>query len=253
MVSMTRVIDWKGKIGYGDIISPICYAHNQAKILEEDVVLNFFFEHSRGTKFKKSDVETINERVDYIHRNTYSSNYNITVNQIYDTKIDYNHSNYSDKPLSYHNLNFSNNTWTGGGDHIAIVSSINNKKQFSQYAKGKMWKDPFAEKWKSFIEELSKKHNIELVHYETPVDRANDIISTAKIVIGYHGSAMWLARWLAAPMIIYSDKDITKQVFPWCIHNPSSIDLKKHQDMSLYLLDFHKRELKNYVKNLHRL
>ena len=35
-------IDWKGKIGYGDIVSPICYAHNVAQKNTCDVDLNFY-------------------------------------------------------------------------------------------------------------------------------------------------------------------------------------------------------------------
>ena len=253
MVNMTRVIDWKGKIGYGDIISPICYAYNEADIRKEEVVLNFYFDHSRGTKFKDSDAETINDRVDYINRNTVDSNHKVIVNQIYDTKLDCNHTNYSDKPLSYHNLRFSNETWKGNGNHIAVISSITNKKKFSEYAKGKMWKDPLSNKWEEYVKTLSDDHSVKLIDYETSISEASDIIASSKIVIGYHGSAMWLARWLSAPMIIYSDKSITKEVFPWCIHNPINVDLEKQKDMSLYLLKYHRRELKKYVESLHRI
>lgn len=250
---MTRVIDWKGKIGYGDIISPICYAHNQADILKEDVVLNFFFEHEKGTKFKKTDAETINARIDYISKNIMPSEYNVTVNQIYNKKLNYNHTNYSDKPLSYHNLRFAKNTWNGNKNHIAIVSSINNKKQFSEYATRKQWKDPLAGIWETYIKDLSSKYSIKLIHYETPIEDAAEIISSSKIVIGYHGSLMWLARWLSAPMIVYSKSDISKLVFPWCIHNPTDIDIDNQQEMSLYHLEYHKRELRKYVESLHRI
>ena len=44
-------IDWKGKIGYGDIVSPICYAHNVAQKNTCDVDLNFYFD--RYTSFQK--------------------------------------------------------------------------------------------------------------------------------------------------------------------------------------------------------
>jgi hypothetical protein len=248
---MVNMIDWKGKIGYGDIISPICYAHNQADRLKKSITLNFYFEHSIGTKFKQSDAETINQRVEYITKNISPSIYGVEVNQIYDTKIDYNHTNYTDYPLSYHNLRFSKNEWNGKSNHVAVVSSVKNKKQFSQYARGKVWKDPLAENWEKYIDNLSKKYSVELVDYETPIKDADEIISSSRIVIGYHGSAMWLARWLGAPMIVYSSRELSKKVFPWCVHNPTDIDIDKYSSQSINLLNNHKNELERYVKDLH--
>ena len=43
-------IDWKGKIGYGDIISPICYAHSMAQKNCCDVELIFHWPHKKGKK-----------------------------------------------------------------------------------------------------------------------------------------------------------------------------------------------------------
>lgn len=250
---MTRIIDWKGKIGYGDIISPICYAHNQADILRESVNLKFFFSHEKGTKFKEVDAETINDRIDYIARNTVPSQYGVDVSQIYKKSLSYNHTNYSDTPLSYHNLRFSKKPWDGSKQHIAVVSSLKNKKQFVEYAKGKKWKDPYSGKWNEYIELLSNTYDVKLIHYETPIEEAADIIRTSQIVIGYHGSAMWLARWLAAPMIIFSQKDISRLVFPWCVHNPTSDNILDAKEFSMYLLEFHKRELDIYVKSFYRV
>lgn len=248
---MSVTVNWRGKIGYGDIISPICYAHNQADRLHQQIDLNFYFEHTEGTKFKPTDSETINQRVEYISENTTPSVHIVNVNQIYNTKIDYNHTNYSDSPLSYHNLRFSKTPWTGTGNHIAIVSSVNNKKQFSQYAKGKQWKDPLAGQWDEYIRKLSKKYSIELVHYETPIHEAVEIINTSQLVIGYHGSAMWLARWLAAPMVVHSSRALSKSVFPWCVHNTGSIDIDTHAEKSLKLLEWHKEELRKYINDIH--
>ena len=248
---MSVTVNWRGKIGYGDIISPICYAHNQADRLQQQVDLNFFFEHSEGTKFKPTDYENINQRVDYIAKNTTPSIHGVNVNQTYNTKIDYNHTNYSDSPLSYHNLRFSKTPWTGDSNHIAVVSSLSNKKQFFQYARGKQWKDPLVGKWDQYIKEWSNKYSIKLVHYETPIHEAVEIINSSQLVIGYHGSAMWLARWLAAPMVVYSNRAMTKAVFPWCIQNPKSIDIDIHAEQSLKLLDWHKEELKEYISDIH--
>ena len=48
-------INWKGKIGYGDIISPLCYAHNIAQKNCDDVTLHMHWMHKRGEKFKPED------------------------------------------------------------------------------------------------------------------------------------------------------------------------------------------------------
>lgn len=245
------IIDWLGKIGYGDIISPICYAYNQADRLKENVILNFYFEHSKGTKFKSRDAETINDRIDYIVKNTIPSEYTVTVNQIYDTKIDYNHTNYDDYPLSYHNLRYSSNAWDGVKDHVAVVSSLKNKKKFSQYAPRKAWKDPLVNDWHKYVENLQRLHEVQMVDYETPVEEASKIISSAKLVIGYHGSAMWLARWLGAPMLIYSDREFTRQIFPWCVHNIQNVNVDEIRKTSLSAKSVVDKELKRYLNDLH--
>ena len=48
-------IEWKGKIGYGDIISPLCYAHNISQMNCQDVTLHVHWMHKRGEKYKEED------------------------------------------------------------------------------------------------------------------------------------------------------------------------------------------------------
>lgn len=247
---MSVTVNWKGKIGYGDIISPICYAHNEAEKRKESVNLDFYFEHEPGTKFKDEDPETINDRVNYIVSNTEG---NATVNQHYNTKLDYNHTNYDDSNLSLHNMRFAKETWTGEQDYIAVITSNTNKKQFSEYAPGKEWKDPLSGNWDKYLDKLSKHHNVVTIGYTTPIKNAASVIKTAKLVIGYHGSLMWLARWLAAPMVIISDnQSFSQKVFPWCIHsfNELYFDVSAIQYLSLKKLEETKRELNEY---LHRV
>ena len=52
------VINWKGKIGYGDIISPISYAYNIAEKNSTDVILRFHWKDSEPLKYKERDTET---------------------------------------------------------------------------------------------------------------------------------------------------------------------------------------------------
>lgn len=244
---MSVTIDWKGKIGYGDIVSPICYAYNQADKLDTSIVLNFHWNHSLGTKFKEQDAETINDRVSFIAEHTESSYNSVTINQYYNSKLDVDHTNYSHHPISYHNLRYSKTFRWNPKEHIAFIPSTNNKKQFADYAPGKAWKDPLSGEWDGYISDISKNNKVELVHYETPIQEACEILSSSKLVIGYHGSAMWLARWIGAPMVIYSSKDFTKEVFPWCIHNPKKIQPLFDIGKSLELQTDVNRQLERYL------
>jgi hypothetical protein len=56
-------IEWKGKIGYGDIISPLCYAHNVARKNCDDVTLHMHWKHKRGEKYKPEDLDTLDSRM----------------------------------------------------------------------------------------------------------------------------------------------------------------------------------------------
>ena len=58
------IINWKGKIGYGDIISPISYALNLAEKNSTDVILRFHWPYDSPKKYKPEDKETIQEWID---------------------------------------------------------------------------------------------------------------------------------------------------------------------------------------------
>ena len=58
----TIEINWKGKIGYGDIISPLCYSHVLAVKNGIEVQLNMYWETSKGHLFKEKDSESLDYR-----------------------------------------------------------------------------------------------------------------------------------------------------------------------------------------------
>lgn len=260
-------IDWKGKIGYGDIVSPICYAHNMAEKNSIDVDLNFYFEHTPGTKFKPQDAETINDRVDYISKTIEPArHYNVRVNQYYNKRMKADHTNY-DPASIYHNLRFSaENSWNGSGDYIALVTTMRNKKQFKDYAPGKQWKDPLGDTpggnaWKTCVQILQKQGwPVKFVEYHHPTTRAARILQRAKFVIGYHGASTWLARFVGAPLIIFSKGKLTRTAFPYAKvfgywSDMEITNLDKYVAESLESLDYHKEQLNDYLTlpNLHRL
>lgn len=215
-------IQWKGKIGYGDIISPIGYAHNEAQRRQEDVTLNFYFEHSPGIKFKESDPETINDRIDFIAQHTrVDHGQKVTVNQIYNTRMKENHTNYSDQPLGLHNLTFSDKyAWNSRNlesNQTILITPESNKKQFSEYAPQKQWKDIGG--WDEIREKIENDPHVAYpidIGYHTPIEKASKALQKCRQVISYHGNAAWLARWVGAPMWVRSNKpEFSQQIFPW--------------------------------------
>lgn len=211
--------DWKGKIGYGDIISPICYAHALAQRNCEDVHFTMHWMHKRGERFKPDDAETLDARMKVLFRNVQPIDYHrVTYTQHFATNMDYNHSNYDDFE-DMHNLWWSKvKNVDNGRKSIVLNTTATHREQFEDYAPEKNWKDPVGvEGWRT-VESIIKDEwgfGVEFVDYTTPIDDAIDIYKKAFLAVGYHGSAMWIARYLGCPMLIYSTKSITKRAFPW--------------------------------------
>ncbi len=72
-------IQWKGKVGYGDIVSPICYAHNISYKLQVDVNLTFRWDDGPDHKIHPKDPETLWERACFIDRMCYQGSTNVNV------------------------------------------------------------------------------------------------------------------------------------------------------------------------------
>jgi|TARA_B110000908_G_scaffold107842_1_gene126673 hypothetical protein len=283
------VIDWKGKIGYGDVISPICYAMNMAEKNQCDVVLNFHWASKSPQKYKPEDEETIQDFADYIANNTKPVEmFEFTMNHVYDSKLGFNHDNYDtagpddrNQFMGLHNMRFSTfglsdgNTLVNGGEKVAtIVSTIKHKQTLKEY--GKEWKDPLgfspsgAKKivnaWPKAINMIRKRDwKVMTVHYEDPISVCVKRMLGSNVVIGYHGAHMWLARWLGMPMIVFSKggkqrANITPRAFPWAIHyeywSDFNIDsISEHILMSIAKRDAEIEKLRYYKTNpnLYRL
>ena len=229
------IIDWKGKIGYGDIVSPICYAFNIAEKNQVDVVLNFHWESEGPEKFKPEDKETIQEWVDFIVNHTDPVKYfDVEVNHVYDSKIAFNHDNYDPDDISLHNMRFSlfglNDCDNSHPAHkwLSMVTTIKHKEHFTSYDPSKAWKDPLGESpngyaWPKIGTMFNKRGwNTKHVHYENTTEQACKAMMNTRCVIGYHGAHMWLAKWLGLPMIIFSKggkrrNNITQKAFPWAV------------------------------------
>lgn len=216
------VLNWKGKIGYGDIASPICYAHNIACRFDIPVDLRFHWPHKQGVKINPLDAETLDERANYIFQrmvpqdvtltHIFSSRLSSDMLFEYGVKRDSMVYEYKDQ---YHNFWYSTETCvTSNFDTLVIGGSHNNSESLKTFEKlpsekigRKGWKDPIGqENWKHVIEKLSTKYKIVEVDYRTPIAELYRVLSRARGFIGYHGSTAWIARLFQIPMIVFSSK-----------------------------------------------
>jgi hypothetical protein len=210
-----RLILWRGKIGYGDIVSPICYAYNESVRRDEDVELVFLYNNLR--KYKSEDSETQLERIRFIDKNTNTSDITRSVDILAEVNTlmpdNFQHTNYTDNPVDLHNLRFSSKYfWNGSGDHICFITPEKNREPVVP------WKNPENGYWYKNPEKWG--YPVETIHYETPIKEICETLQTAKFVFTYHGSAAWLCKWIGCPMAVFSERPRWSQkVFPWAVAN----------------------------------
>ena len=253
----TIEINWKGKIGYGDIISPLCYSHVLAVKNSIEVQLNMYWETSKGHLFKEKDSESLDYRQRFLFDLIEPVQPKVTLNQYFNEKLDYNHDNY-DPTSPHHNFWYSKIKNTPG-DYIVLNTTENNLQQFKDYSKHKQWKDPLGiEGFHKLKDILSVDYKIIEVDYSTPITTVVDLYKNCYCAIGYHGSTMWVARYLRTPLIVFSsDHKISKYAFPWAkiLNNVDNFDLELFRNESIHNLGLFEYEHIEYLKkpNLHRL
>lgn len=227
-------IKYRREPGYGDIVSPICYAHNLTAYLNVPGQMNFFYHEDRAW-YEHTECESASKRIEYIFNHTSKSllDTDLTLAQIKSEEaLPIKHNMI--EGMKYHNWRVSDNTvgWVGDQDHVVFVNAKNNSVQFDEYPnpKRKAWKNPLSnEQWDEFE---SNFPNREYVDYLTPIEEAVEKLRSAKVVFTYHGSAGWLARWLGCPMIVFSDKhSLTKLSFPNAV-------VRTNEFQSLYDKDY---------------
>ena len=210
-------IQWKGKIGYGDIVSPICYAHNVSFKLKTRVCLTFRWEHGPLQKTHPSDPETLWGRANYINNLCKKEGTDVVVKHEFDNPLDINHTNYDWNIVGkdiYHNYWMPNQTHKTEHNTILVNSTLRNVMTLKQY--GKPWKDPLEGMWNEVIDQLSKKYVIRVVDYRTPIEKLMRLLQTSRGFIGYHGTAAWPAKFMHIPSILFADGGkLTRNAFPY--------------------------------------
>lgn len=203
--------------GYGDIISPLCYAHNVSFKLKTPVELTFRWQHGPNRKAHPSDPETLTSRADYlaslcIHRETI-----VDVQHVYGNIMNIKHTNYDWNVVGidqYHNYWKPHKPNQTNTNTIVVNSTANNICTLSRY--GKPWKDPIEGHWHYVIESLSQRYDVVVVDYRTPVEELVRLLQSARGFFGYHGTAAWVAKFMHTPSIIFSDGGtLTRNAFPY--------------------------------------
>lgn len=217
-------IQWKGKIGYGDIVSPICYAHNISHKLQIPVNLTFRWEYGTTHKIHPRDPETLWERAAFIERQCHKGSTRVTILHKFSNPLDINHTNYDWNIVGkdpFHNYWFPKEPNKRTSRLIVVNSTENNVVSLKEY--GKSWKDPAALYWPQIIDELKKKQfAIEVVDYRTPIKDLTEMLSVAWGFIGYHGTAAWPAKFMHVPSILFSKGGkLTHTSFPYAMISPA--------------------------------
>ena len=165
-------IDWKGKIGYGDIVSPICYAHSMAQKNCCDVELIFHWPHKKGMKYKPEDPESLDQRAKHLAKIASPINYHqVKINHKYESKLDFNHINYDDSDMFHNFWHARIRNMTNSKPYIAMNTTATHKQTLEEYGgKSKTWKDPAGlVKWQQLEQEINSK-SVSYTHLTLPTN-----------------------------------------------------------------------------------
>lgn len=211
-------IKWKGKIGYGDVVSPICYAHNVSFKLQTPVKLVFFWPHGPKQRVHDHDPETLWERADYIASLCCKIGTDVSVTHMFNSNLNTQHTNYKWDVVGhdrFHNFWFpvTPNCLQEPSNIIVVNSTKGNFVSLADY--GKSWKDPAAGKWDQIVGQLSAHGSVVTVDNRTPISQLLSLLRKSKAFVGYHGTAAWPAKFMQVPSIIISGGgSLTRSAFP---------------------------------------
>ena len=197
-------IEWRAKIGYGDFMSPICYANMQSFRKRKHTTLWFHYKNDKNWKVNKQTPWTVFNlaiAIDHLAIQTSVETFH-TFNDGFE--VDYINFNPSHNA---HNFWLSEYHTLRERNIIIINTTLPNEIQIQDYGKEKMWKDPLNIKWPQFLKLIREKYPNETiveVSYRDPLKRVHDLYSRCKLAIGYHGSTMHMAKFLFCPMFIFS-------------------------------------------------
>lgn len=210
-------VDWKGKIGWGDILSPISYTHHLSGALcGEQVNLTFYWPHGREWLYNPADPEPLWKQADFFFDQALKHGTNVVLEHIFHAPLGIDHTNY--KYLDgFHNWWFPKEPMpVRDPNYVLIGSPATNAKTLAQY--GKPWKDPVNQRWPELVEWLiadRPEYTFEVIDYRTPAVGLYEKLMRAGSFIGYHGATAWAARFTHTPSTVFSgDIAVSHRAFP---------------------------------------
>jgi hypothetical protein len=210
-------IQWKGKIGYGDIVSPICYAHNLSYKLNIPVSLTFRWSTDSEHKIHPNDPEPLWMRASYIFEMCEKKNTRVVMSHRFSDPLDINHTNYDWDVVGtdvFHNYWYPSFPHRKLGRYVVVNPTTNNLMSLKQY--GKPWKDPIADRWPYVIDIIKEQYDVVVVDYRTPIKELMLLLRDARGFVGYHGTAAWPAKFTHTPSILFADGgSLTRNAFAY--------------------------------------
>ena len=201
------MILWPGKIGWGDVISPICIAAR----LDEPLT---FVWGRRGTPWARA-------AADFIAKNHEKP---VEVHHVEGELVGQHSKATWDDSDPMHNVGFARAgmRWRqqerDDPDWIrfALTTPESNLEELPEHKQWKLGNVAWGSAARRLMED--GPGGVRRVDYRTPTEDAAYIIRHADVHVGYHGNASWLARWLGIPQIVVSSrKSQTQRSFPHAV------------------------------------
>lgn len=209
-------VKWSGGVGYGDIVSPLSYAHNISFYSGIPIKLIFEWKFPKEYKYNPEDKNCLWEDSDYINSIMRKEGTEVSLEHRFSVDSNLRISNYNEDLMLHDPLH---NYWSvsneyithrpSGRKKIVVNTTLRNIEPFSLYNDRKAkWKDT-QRNWSDVISWIENYTDYEcvLIDYRVPVEKCIEELQDASLFIGYHGATAWLARMCKTPSIIVSIKD----------------------------------------------
>lgn len=221
-------ISWKGGIGYGDMISPISYAHNAARKFNTDVELTYFWPSDPYKRYHPDDPETQIQRFDALSKLIQTEDYKVIFKHTVDNNI---------------NWRWINNFEWNNPFHSVCPSTVKPK----MHNKVVWWRSKFNaepvhnvkdslqdQQWENIAKYLSNYgHEVVELTYRMTIDEVLHHINTCSFGFGYDGMVHQLFKVIMKPLVVIAGRvDLNHDLIPHAcvIQDYGQFDINKIYD-----------------------
>ena len=193
-------LEWQGGQGYGDVLGPICYAHNISYHLNQTVNLTLHWKTPKDYLYSADTPEPLYAQAEIINSMCEKSGTDVNLRFEFDSSYEKRFSNYYEEAV-YDDP--KHNEWKVSSEYkhspisgkIVINSILQNIEPLDTYSNGrKVWKDIQGKDWSPLISKLKELgYDVVEVGYRTPIKECIEEIRTCELFIGYHGATLWFS------------------------------------------------------------